>query len=306
MTGNVEAASSARCGIVALVGRANVGKSTLMNRLLGEKVSIVSPVAQTTRNLVRGILTEQRGQLVFLDTPGVHRARHDLGKLMNRIARASAQGADMTLLLVDVSSRPREEDTGWMRKLIKAKAPCIVACNKSDLGGGQGDEYREAWKALAEDAAGGAAQLWLNISALTGRGVDELLDALFESAPPGPALFPEDVLTDFPRNWAIADIVREKLFALLREELPHAVAVRVDAVEEREGAWSVKADILVDKPSQKAIVIGNKGRVLRTVRRQAEAELSEMYERKVALNLWVKVQKHWAKNHWTLKQLGYV
>jgi GTP-binding protein Era len=193
-----------------------------------------------------------------------------------------------------------------MRKLIRAGARCIVACNKSDRGTGYGRQYRDAWAALSRDERNDPTPLWFSISALAGQGVDELLDALFEMSAPGPPLFPEDVLTDFPRNWAIADAIREKLFALLRQELPHALAVRVDAIEEREDTWAVKADILVDKPSQKAIVIGNKGRVLRTARRQAEAELSEMYERKVALDLWVKVHKHWARNHWILKQLGYV
>jgi len=306
LTESCKTDDSLRSGIVAMVGRANVGKSTLMNRLLQEKVSIVSDVMQTTRNLVRGILTEDRGQLVFLDTPGVHKAQHDLGRLMNRIARASAQGADVALLLLDASSRPREEDTGWMRKLIKTGAHCVVACNKSDCGTRYEKDYRDAWMAMVDSGKNDAMPLWMNISALTGQGVDALLDALFEMTPLGPPLFPEDVLTDFPRNWAIADIVREKLFALLRQELPHAIAVRIDEVEERKGDWNVRADILVDKPSQKAIVIGNKGRVLRTVRRQAEQELSEMYERKVRLNLWVKVQKHWARNHWILKQLGYV
>ena len=292
--------------MIALVGRANVGKSTLMNRVLGEKVSIVSSVAQTTRNQVRGILTEARGQLVFLDTPGVHRARHDLGAVMNRLARASAEGADVALLLVDASSPPREEDMGWMRRLIKGETLCLVGCNKSDRGSRYAQAYRDAWDEIGREKQVETNRQWVTLSAQTGKGVDTLLDLLFEMVPQGPALFPEDMLTDFPRYWMIADCVREKLFGVLRDELPHAVAVRVETVDEAEDTWKVKADILVDRPSQKAIVIGNKGRVLRSVRRQAEAELAEMVEHKVALDLWVKVHKHWAKNHWILKQLGYV
>jgi GTP-binding protein Era len=295
-----------RSGIVAIVGRANVGKSTLMNRLLGEKVSIVSKVAQTTRNVVRGILSEERGQLVFLDTPGMHKARHDLGRLMNRMARAAMEGADVALLLLDVSARPREEDEGWMRKLMGSDTPCLLALNKVDCGARYERAYRECWDRITAEKQERAEPLWVSLSAKTGTGVDALLPELFKRVPEGPLLFPEDLLTDFPRKWAIADVVREQLFASLREEVPHAIAVRVDTIEEDGDDWNIGADILVDRPSQKGIVIGRKGRLLRTVRRQAEAELSDIYEQNIHLDLWVKVEKHWARKHWILRQLGYV
>lgn len=295
-----------RCGIVAIVGRANAGKSTLMNRLLDEKVSIVSPVPQTTRNMVRGILTEPRGQLVFLDTPGVHKATHDLGHLMNRTARHSVKGCDIALLVCDGSSAPREEDDGWMRKLRKGEEEWLLALNKADTGAPHAADYDaiEA-AAAADDPAGRGPALRLRVSAMTGAGVPELVSALFERVPEGPLLFPEDILTDFPRNLAIADVVRECLFARLHDEIPHAVAVRVDKFTERGDEWLVDAFVYVNKPSQKPIVLGRRGELLKEVTAEAEKQLSGMYERRVRLFLWVKVEPGWAKNFWLLKQMGY-
>jgi len=315
-----------RSGIIALVGRANVGKSTLVNRILGEKVSIVSDVAQTTRNLIRAIWTEGRGQLVFLDTPGVHKAKHDLGRIMNQTARAAAEGTDVCLLVVDCSSRPRDEDEGWMCKLSKTERPAVLGLNKRDLGGKFLANYREMWEeagcsqtaeegprsqirrrpeAMAGQGAPASGESCLEISASTGDGVDALVDLLFSLVPEGPPLFPGDILTDFPRKLNIGDVVREKLFAVLQQELPHAVAVRVNSIAEDEAVWEVEADILVNRPSQKGIVIGKKGRLLKRVCEQAEAELAEMYGHPVRLHLWVRVEKDWSKNFWVLKELGY-
>lgn len=293
-----------RSAIVALVGRANVGKSTLMNRLLGEKVSIVSPIAQTTRNMVRGILTEERGQLAFLDTPGVHKASYDLGRIMNRAARSSIEGADVVLLLLDASKQPRDEDIGWMHKLCRGEAEVAVALNKTDIGTEFADEYRNGWDNVPGDEPT-RTPCWFEVSAKTGEGVDDLLEALFEMAPEGPPLFPEDMLSDFPRRWNISDVVREKFYAHLKDELPHAIAVRVDKLTEKDNRWDVDVLIYVNRSSQKGIVIGHKGQLINKVKAQAEAELTEMYGNRVRLHLWVKVEKNWAKNHWILKQLGY-
>lgn len=295
-----------RNGIVAVVGRANVGKSTLINRIVGEKVSIVSPVAQTTRNMVRAIHSEERGQLVFLDTPGVHKALQDLGRIMNRLARASIAGSDVVLLVLDASTRPRDEDEGWMRRLARLDTPCLAALNKMDEGSAHERAYTEAWERAAQDSSTPAPVRWHRLSALTGEGLGELVNALFDLVPHGPRLFPDDVLTDFPLRLAIADVIREKLFGLLRDELPHAVAVRVDEVQDEGGQRSVAATVLVKKPSQKGIVLGHKGRLLRKVNRQAAAELTEMYEKPTTLEIWVKVEPAWDRNHFMLKQLGYV
>ncbi|MBT3194013.1 MAG: GTPase Era [Verrucomicrobia bacterium] len=299
--------TSLRCGIVALVGCANVGKSSLLNRIVQEKVSIVSNVAQTTRNMVRAIHSEARGQLVFLDTPGMHKASYDLGKIMNRTARASISGSDVALLVLDPTTHVWDEDEGWMRKLLRAEENHLVfVMNKHDLAWKFEQAYRALWQRLCDESGISRPVAWMTVSAQTGEGIDDLLSVLFDAVPIGPALFPEEMLTDFPRNIAIADIVREKYFKVLRDEIPHDLAVRVDDIKEEGDGWVVYADILINRPSQKGIIIGQKGRLLRKVKREAELDLESMYGRKVELKLWVKVEKGWTKNHFLLKQLGYI
>ena len=296
-----------RCGIVAVVGCANVGKSSLLNCILQEKVSIVSNVAQTTRNMVRAIHSEARGQLVFLDTPGLHKASYDLGKIMNRAARASISGADVAMLVMDPSTHTWDEDEGWMRKLLRTEDNHLVfVLNKQDLACPHEQEYRDLWQKLCEEAGKSIPVIWMPVSAETGEGIEDLLTLLFDAVPVGDALFPEEMLTDFPRKIAISDAIREKYFKVLRDEIPHDLAVRVDDIKEENGGWEVYADILINRPSQKGIVIGQKGRLLRKVKREAELELSAMYGLPVELKLWVKVEKGWTKNHWILKQLGYI
>ena len=300
-----EATPGSACGIVALVGRANVGKSTLLNALLGEKVSIVSPVAQTTRTRIRGILTEPRGQLVFLDTPGVHRAAHDLGRVMNRVARASIEGVDVVLLVLDGSSPPREEDVGWVQRLARETIPFLMVLNQSDRPRQAHQEYRDAWAKLAAERTATPPE-WFIVSAQTGAGLSGLTDRLFRLVPVGPLLFPPDVLTDYPRKLNMADVIREKFFHVLKEELPHVLAVEIEDVNEGEDHWEARGTVFVQKSSQKGIVLGNKGRLLKKVLREAEKDLAEMYGRPVALDVWVKVDPHWSRNFWMLKRLGYV
>jgi GTP-binding protein Era len=310
--------TTGKAGLIAIVGRANVGKSSLINAILEEKVSIVSPVAQTTRNVVRGILTEPRGQLVFLDTPGVHKAGSDLGKMMNRMARASVEGCDLVMFVVDGSEPPRDEDRGWMTRLQRAGLPVLVVVNKGDLGAGRADQFRHVWQECAARAAEfpdtnpdgtriapAPEPIWMETAATTGTGVAELVARLFELVPVGPYLFPADILSDYPRKLAIADVIREKLYGSLRDELPHSVAVWVEKFEDVDPVWKVGAVIYVTKPSQKGIVIGTKGRILRKVKRSAEGELETMYGRPVQVELWVKIEKDWNKNFWLLKKFGY-
>jgi len=294
-----------RSGIVAVVGRANVGKSSLVNHLLQEKISIVSPVAQTTRNLIRGVLTEERGQVVFLDTPGVHKAVRDLGRLMNKIARASTEGVDVVLLVLDGSEPPRMEDEGWMRRI--ARDPCftVFALNKEDLHAKRHADYRALWQSIADETQTQQQPHWIATSAETGTGTAELLDALMARLPLGPLLFPSDVLTDFPRQQIIADVVREKYLRRLTDELPHCLAVWIDEVDEEDGAWLAHGKIYVQRPSQKGIVIGKKGRLFKWVVREATQELSEIYDRDVRLDLIVTVEKNWDRNFWILRRLGY-
>lgn len=295
-------------GMVAVVGRASVGKSSLMNAFLGEKVSIVSPVPQTTRSAIRGILTDERGQLVFVDTPGVHKAMSNLGKVMNRLARASVEGCDVVLLVLDATQTAREEDLGWITRLLREEIPVFAILNKiDDLTGEPPADWPAVWKKVAAEKGIAKEPEWFRVSAMTGEGMPELTDALFAKMPAGELLFPEEMLSDYPRKLAVADIIREKLFGVLREELPHSVAVWIETIVEKEdGSWDVDAKIYVMKDSQKGIVLGEKGRLLRKVKRQAEAELAAIYEHPVRLDLWVKAEKKWTENFWLLKKFGYV
>lgn len=297
--------SAIHSGLVAVVGRANVGKSTLLNTIVGEKVSIVSPVAQTTRSMVRAILTEPRGQLAFLDTPGVHKASYDLGRMMNRTARAAVEGVDAVLLVTDASLPPHQEDEGWIRRLVQHDAPCIIALNKADSGMTHGDEFKKLWQGICAEKTSAKTAEWITVSGLTGNNVGELVSLLFRTVPEGPHLFPDDILTDFPRKLAIADIVREKYFQLLKDELPHELAVEIDKIDEKDDRWEAHGTIFVNKHSQKGIVIGTKGRLLKKVREASEKEIAEMYGRPVSLELWVKEEKNWNRNYFFLKRLGY-
>jgi GTP-binding protein Era len=302
----IPAVPSGHCGMIALVGSANAGKSTLINQILGEKVSIVSPVAQTTRNMIRGILTESRGQLVFLDTPGLHQAHDELGKLMNKTARQAVEGVDLIMLVVDTARPPRLEDKGWIRRLLFCDQPVFVVLNKMDKGSSHAEQYRTCWQNAGAEKGSEKIAYWHQVSALTGEGIPELSDILFEHIPAGPLLFPPDILTDFPRKWNFADIIREQLFHVLRQELPYAVAVGIDHITETDNAsWAVEGKIYVNRHSQKGIVIGHKGRQLRKITRRSESELAKMYEHPVHLKLWVKVEKNWAKNYFLMRQLGY-
>ena len=305
MSESVNRAGVYRSGLVAIVGQTNVGKSTLLNKMVDEKVSIVSDRVQTTRNVIRVILSEPKGQLVFLDTPGVHKAEGDLGKNMNKAARSAAEGVDAVLLVLDGSVAPAQVDEGWFRRLARAQVPVFFGFNKRDVGQACHQAYKDLWATVAEEKESGVEPTWMEFSALNGSGVRALIDLLRETMPEGPPLFPEDVLTDYPRKLNMADVIREELFNRLHQELPHAVAVWVESIDEGEKKWKVEASVLVERHSQKGIVIGEKGRLIKSVREEAERELYEMYGVRIALKLMVKVEKNWRKNFWILKKLGY-
>ena len=306
-----------KAAMVGVVGRTNAGKSTVVNQMVGEKVSIVSPVEQTTRNTIRGIVEDPRGQLVLLDTPGLHKAVGPLGKLLNGMARASSAGVDILLVVFDAAHEPQLEDEGWMSRVARERPEKVVfALNKCDRSPFYETMFRDAWKNV--DRREGAAEtfaarpappepVWITCCGIRKGGCDALMDALFDLAEPGPALFPEDVVTDYPRKLAIADVVREKLLQRLRDEVPHEVGVAVkDLYEDRKRGWDVAVTIYVNRPSQKGIVIGPRGSLLKAVRQSAEPELSDMFGVKVRLELWVKVEPNWMKNGRLLAEMGYL
>ena len=306
-----------KAAMVGVVGRTNAGKSTVVNQMVGEKVSIVSPVEQTTRNTIRGIVEDPRGQLVLLDTPGLHKAVGPLGKLLNGMARASSAGVDILLVVFDAAHEPQLEDEGWMSRVARERPEKVVfALNKCDRSPFYETMFRDAWKNV--DRREGAAEtfaarpappepVWVTCCGIRKGGCDALMDALFDLAEPGPALFPEDVVTDYPRKLAIAAVVREKLLQRLRDEVPHEVGVVVkDLYEDRKRGWDVAVTIYVNRPSQKGIVIGPRGSLLKAVRQSAEPELSDMFGVKVRLELWVKVEPNWMKNGRLLAEMGYL
>ena len=302
------ASTPVKCATVGIVGRTNGGKSTLVNALVGEKVSIVSPVVQTTRNTIRAILDEPRGQLVLTDTPGLHKAESKLGSLINKMARQAAANVDVLVLVFDVSEAPRLEDDGWMRRLLAEEnpRPCVFFLNKCDRDPLFVDDFHTLWKNLQAETGVTREVTVLKGSAATGDGVRRLTDILFDLAAPGDRLYDPDTLSDYPRRLAMADIVREKFFLTLKDELPHEVGVRVDTFRENRDRWHVEITLLVTRDSQKPIVIGPGGRTIRRIRLAAQKEIAEQYGVAVALELWVKVDKNWTTNNYTLRQMGYL
>lgn len=298
-----------RCGVVAIVGRTNTGKSTLLNNILGKKVAIVSKIPQTTRNIIRGILTEKRGQIVFVDTPGIHKPKHRLGKYMNILAEDSAGGADLIIHLVDSSERVGEEEEMVVHYLTPAKAPIVLALNKIDLGGKFVPEYLKLWEEKKGKTVQelGDALIVIPISALKGTNIDRLLEVLFSHLPEGPELYPQGVISDFSERLSYADIIREKLFECMREELPYSIGVLVDEIAERSKKLTyIRADILVERDSQKAMVIGAQGKVMKNVGSLARKELEGVLGRKVYLELNVKVRQGWRQDTEILRQMGII
>ena len=298
-----------KAAMVGVVGRTNAGKSTVVNQMVGEKVSIVSPVEQTTRNTIRGIVEDPRGQLVLLDTPGLHKAVGPLGKLLNGMARATSAGVDILLVVFDAAHEPQLEDEGWMSRVARERPEKVVfALNKCDRSPFYETMFRDVWKqVVSEPRTTNSEPRWVTCCGIRKGGCDALMDALFELAEPGPALFPEDVVTDYPRKLAIADVVREKMLQRLRDEVPHEVGVVVkDIFEDPRRGWNVAVTIYVNRPSQKGIVIGPRGSLLKAVRQSAEPELSDMFGVKVRLELWVKVEPNWMKNGRLLAEMGYL
>ena len=277
-----------RSGFATLVGRPNVGKSTLLNRLLGTKVSIVSDKPQTTRTQVRGVLTRPDSQVVFVDTPGIHKPRTILGERLNDTAAAAADDVDVVVLLVDATA-PVGRGDKWVAGRIPESA--IVVVNKIDA-----VKPGEVLAQLAA-AAGLEKAEYFPISAKTGKGVDALLSAIVARLPPGPLLYPDDVVTDVPEAFWVAELVREQLLIVAREELPHSIACQVT-----EWEWPrIRCEILVERESQKGIVIGRGGSVLKEVGQAVRRQLPEG----AFLELFVKVDKDWQRRPKALERLGY-
>lgn len=291
-----------KSGFVALVGKPNVGKSTLLNHWLGTKIAAVSPKPQTTRTRLLGILTREDAQIIFVDTPGIHRPRTELGNYMVETARQAVPDSDVVLLMVDASVPPSDEDREVAHLVSRYKdIPAILVLNKIDLVSSDDLATRRAsYEAL------GTFTVTALISATMGQGTTELLDQVIALLPEGPRFYPPDQLTDQPERFIAAELVREQIMLQLRQEVPHAIAVLVHEFQEREnGVLYIAANIYTERESQKRIVIGAGGQMLKRIGAAARQTLEDFFGKKVYLDLWVKVRKGWRKNKAYLKQLGY-
>jgi len=293
-----------RTGFVSIVGRPNVGKSTLINGLLREKVAIVSDKPQTTRNTIRGILTSEACQIVFLDTPGIHRPKDEINRFMVRMALAALREVDLVLFLVEPDERIGQGDRYIGKTLDQVKAPVFVLINKIDRVSEQErravvERFREAFP----------ERRIFPISALRGEGVQQVLEAVIEKLPEGEPYFPPDQYTDQPLRFLSAEIIREKAFQFTGEEVPYAVAVEIVSFEEDSqnpsGLVSIEANIHVERSSQKGILIGKGGRMLKKIGMEARRDLEALLGTRVFLKLWVKVSKGWRNDPKRLWNLGY-
>lgn len=291
---------SFRSGFVCLVGRPNTGKSTLLNSLVGEKVTITSDKPQTTRTAVRGILDLEGAQVVFVDTPGYHKPRNLLGERLNEVVRSAWSDVELCLFLVDAAAGVGRGDQRVVHDLAGMQTPLICVVNKTDV----------ARKPQVVEALARAAELAdfaeiVPVSARTGDGVPLLTELIVERLPEGPMYYPEGTRRDQPPPLFVAELVREKLLARTREELPHSIAVTIEDYEEREdGLLWIQARIFVERPSQKGIVIGRGGSVLKAAGTEARAEIETLFGRKVYLDLQVKVEKDWQRRAYALDRLG--
>lgn len=290
-----------RCGYIALIGRPNVGKSTLLNHLLGQKVSITSKKAQTTRHRILGINTAGDDQFVFVDTPGIHlNGKQEINKYMNKTAGSVIHDVDVVLFLVD-SNKWKAEDEHVLEKLKSCQAPVILLVNKVDT---IKDKARllPLIKSLQEKHSFKAI---IPLSAKTGDNVDSLEQQMGDLIPQGPHLFGEDQVTDRPVKFMMAEMVREKVFRLCGQELPYSVTVDIEKYEDSEKLVRIAALILVDKASHKRIIIGKEGEKLKEIGTSARIDMEKMLDKKVYLQLWIKVKSGWSDDARALKNLGY-
>lgn len=292
-----------KSGFVAVIGKPNVGKSTLVNQLVGQKIAIVSPRPQTTRRRILGILTREDAQVIFVDTPGIHRPRHKLGEIMVATAKSAIPDTDLVLFVVDVSEPPGEEDR-MIGELLRdgTAAPIILVLNKMDLlPADKVKPHTEAYWELVPNHRD-----WMMTIATEGVNLDKLLALILEALPEGPRYYPADYVTDQPEREIAAELIREQVLHLTRQEVPHAVAVVVEEFKEREnGVVYIAANIFVEKSSQKGIIIGNRGQMLRQIGEAARREIERMVGGRVYLDLWVKVSKNWRRDERELRRLGY-
>lgn len=289
-----------RAGFVAVIGRPNVGKSTLTNRIIGQKIAITSDKPQTTRNRIQTVYTEDRGQIVFLDTPGIHKAKNKLGEYMVRVARRTISEVDLVLQLVEADEYIGPSDRAIAEELAKIKVPVILVINKIDK------RKRDELFAIVDSYS----KLCdydevVPVSALTGDNVDSLIGQIFKYMPEGVPFYDEDTVTDQPVRQIVAELVREKALKCLNDEIPHGVAVTVESMNFKENIVDIDATIICERESHKGIIIGKGGQMIKKIGSAARYEIEDLLESKVNLKLWTKVRKDWRDSDILLKNFGY-
>jgi GTP-binding protein Era len=294
--------SEYKSGFITILGRPNVGKSTLLNRLIGQKIAIMSDKAQTTRSKIQGILTMKNAQIVFIDTPGIHKPKTALGNFMVQAAYSALKEVDVVLFMVSANQKRGRGDNLIIERLCKVKTPIFLAVNKIDTIHPDEllifiDDFRRQMN-FAEI---------IPISATNGNNIEHLMKLLLAKLPTGPQYFPEDMLTDRPEFFIVSELIREKVLLLTRDEVPHSVAVNVERMRriEKVEKFQIEANIVVEKNSQKGIIIGKKGAMLKKIGSLARKDIEQLLEEKIYLKLWVKVQKKWRDKHNFLKDYGY-
>ncbi len=294
-----------KSGFAALIGRPNVGKSTLMNRLIGQKIAITSDKPQTTRNKIQTVYTDERGQIIFLDTPGIHKAKNKLGEYMVNVAEKTLADVDLVLWLVEPSDYIGAGERHIIAQLKSCKKPVILVINKVDTI--KKDEILRFIDTYRKEMD--FAEI-IPVSALKGTNTEDLIDTVFKYLPPGPLYYDEDTVTDQPMRQIVAELIREKALRCLSDEIPHGIAVTIEQMKERKGnggepLWDIEATIVCERDSHKGIIIGKGGAMLKKIGSAARYEIEHMMEQKVNLKLWVKVRKEWRNSELFIKNFGY-
>lgn len=294
--------SDYRSGFVALIGRPNVGKSTLMNHIVGQKVAIISDKPQTTRNKIRAVYTDERGQIIFLDTPGIHKPHSKLGEWLVKTAKDALDEVDLVLFLVDAAQGFGPGDRFIIENLKGIKTPVFLVVNKIDQVHPDEllpliDRYRKLYPFKEV----------VPISALQGNNTSTLIQLILKELPEGPQYYPPDQVTDHPEHFIVGELIREKVLQLTREEIPHSVAVVIEEMKLREDKdlLDIRATIYTERSSQKGILIGKKGALLKEVGKRAREEMERLLGTRIFLDLWVKVKKDWRNEEMMLRQFGY-
>jgi GTP-binding protein Era len=291
-----------KSGFVTIVGRPNVGKSTFMNFILGQKVSIISPKPQTTRNTIQGIYTTDKEQVIFIDTPGIHKPKHELGQFMNKQSINTLKDVDLILLLIDGTEDFGTGDSFVLDLLININTPCILVVNKIDLI----KNKQKLFENIVKFQDNFKFEETYYISAKLGDNVDKLLECITNKLEEGPMYYPADQITDHPEHFIICELIREKVLLLTKEEVPHSVAVVLDEMKPDENQlMTIRATIFVERGSQKKIIIGKNGSMIKEIGTLARKEIVMLIGQKIFLELWVKVEEDWRNKKTQLRKMGY-